>query len=122
MRVDGNGGQNPNYYPNSFDDITIDPSYKEPALPINSHFADWYDRNCEGENDHFSQPGKLFEIMTLEERQNTIDNIVDSMSGIHGSQQEEIIRRQLFLWYRVDPRLGIEIAKGLDIEFEDLPA
>lgn len=121
MRVDGNGGQGPNYFPNSFDDIDIDLSYKEPPLPIDSHFADWYDRNCEGENDHFSQPGKLFQIMTPEERQNTIDNIVDSMSGIHGPLKEEIIRRQLFLWYRVDPRLGMEVARGLKVEFEDLP-
>ncbi len=122
MRVDGNGGQNPNYFPNSFDEIVIDQSYKEPPLPINSHFADWYDRNCEGENDHFSQPGKLFEIMTMEARQNTIANIVAAMSDIHGPKRDEIIRRQLFLWYRVDPRLGTGIAKGLGIEFEDLPA
>ena len=60
--------------------------------------------------------------MTLEARQNTINNIVDAMSGIHGPLKDEIIRRQLFLWYRVDPRLGIEIAKGLKVEFEDLPA
>ena len=122
MRVDGNGGKNPNYFPNSFDDIDIDQSYKEPPLPINSNFADWYDRNCEGENDHFSQPGRLFQIMTPEERQNTINNIVDSMSGIHGPLKEEIVTRQLFLWYRVDPLLGMGIAKGLKVEFEDLPA
>jgi catalase len=122
MRVDGNGGKNPNYFPNSFDDIDIDQSYKEPPLSINSNFADWYDRNCEGENDHFSQPGRLFQIMTPEERQNTIDNIVDAMSGIHGPLKEEIVTRQLFLWYRVDPLLGMGIAKGLKVEFEDLPA
>lgn len=28
MRVDGNGGQNPNYYPSSFGEIVIDQSYK----------------------------------------------------------------------------------------------
>lgn len=59
--------------------------------------------------------------MTLEEQQNTLNNIVDSMSGIHGALKDDIIRRQLFLWYRVDPRLGTEVAKGLKIEFEDLP-
>jgi hypothetical protein len=35
-------------YPNSFDEMEIRPKYKEPPLPLNSHFADWYDRNCEG--------------------------------------------------------------------------
>jgi catalase len=40
----------PNYFPNSFDEMQIDQAYKEPE--VNSRFADWYDRNCEGENDH----------------------------------------------------------------------
>jgi len=30
MTVDGNGGESPNYYPNSLDDIVADKSYKEP--------------------------------------------------------------------------------------------
>ncbi|WP_291102244.1 MULTISPECIES: catalase [unclassified Flavobacterium] len=118
MRVDGNGGQNPNYFPNSFDEIEVDQSYKEPPLPINIHFADWYDRNCEGENDHYSQPGKLFQIMTPEERNNTIHNIVKSMSDIHGPKKDEIVNRQLSHWYRVDGRLGAGIAGGLGVEVE----
>jgi catalase len=32
MRTDGNGGENPNYFPNSFDDIQIDQAYKEPPF------------------------------------------------------------------------------------------
>ena len=31
MRVDDNGGSAPNYFPNSFDDIYVDETYKEPA-------------------------------------------------------------------------------------------
>jgi len=46
MRVDGNGGSDPNYFPNSFDAIKIDQAYKEPLMEIFSDFADWYDRNC----------------------------------------------------------------------------
>lgn len=121
MRVDGNAGKKPNYFPNSFDDIKVDQGYKEPPMPINSHFADWYDRNCEGENDHFSQPGKLFQIMTQDEKNHTIHNIVYAMSGISGPKKEEIIQRQLFLWYRVDARLGTKIAEGLGVELDVLP-
>jgi catalase len=121
MRVDGNAGNKPNYFPNSFDDIKVDQGYKEPPMPINSHFADWYDRNCEGENDHYSQPGKLFQIMTQDEKTHTIHNIVYAMSGISGSKKEEITQRQLFLWYRVDARLGTKIAEGLGVELEVLP-
>ena len=118
MRVDGNGGSNPNYFPNSFDTIEIDQSYKEMPLPIDSGFADWYDRNCEGENDHYSQPGKLFQIMNTEQKQNTIQNIIYAMSGISGPKKDEIINRQLQHWMHVNTDLGLEIAKGLGVEIE----
>jgi catalase len=32
MRIDGNGGEGPNYFPNSFDGIQADPAYRQ--LPI----------------------------------------------------------------------------------------
>ena len=50
MRVDGNGGKNPNYFPNSFDDIKADENYKQTPVTLDSLVADWYDRNAEGEN------------------------------------------------------------------------
>ena len=116
MRVDGNGGSSPNYYPNSFDKFEIDDDYKEPPLELQSKIADWYDRNSEGENDHFTQPGKLFRLMTPEQQQNTISNIVGAMSGITGPRKHNIINLQLSHWYRVDGRLGTGIADGLGVE------
>lgn len=116
MRMDGNGGEEPNYFPNSFDDMEIDAGYQEPPIPIDSHYADWYDRNCEGENDHYSQPGNLFKIMTVEQQLNTINNIVSHMSGIEGPKKAEIVNRQLSHWYRVDGRLGAAIADGLSVD------
>lgn len=85
-------------------------------MEVNSHFADFYDRNCEGENNHFSQPGNLFKIMSPEQQRNTIHNIVTHMSGIEGHKKNEIVNRQLSLWYRVDDRLGAAIADGLGVE------
>ena len=60
MRADGNGGSRPNYWPNSFDDMAIDQSYKEPGLALDATVADWYDRNAPGDDDHYTQPGNLF--------------------------------------------------------------
>lgn len=54
--------------------------------------------------------------MTAQEQQNTIANIVGSMSGISGSKREEIINSQLCHWFRVSPTLGMAIAKGLSID------
>jgi catalase len=116
MRVDGNGGSSPNYYPNSFDKFEIDDDYKEPPLKLQSKIADWYDRNSEGENDHFTQPGNLFRLMTPEQQQQTISNIVGAMSGITGPRKHNIINLQLSHWYRVDGRLGTGIADGLGVE------
>jgi len=118
MRVDGNGGSNPNYYPNSFDNIIEDESYKEPAWELESLTANWYDRNAEGENDHYTQPGNLFRLMDAEAKQNTINNIVGAMSGIAGPKREEIINRQLCHWFRADIALGMGIAQGLQVNLD----
>jgi catalase len=123
MRLDGNGGSSPNYFPNSFDDIQVDQSYKESAQILDSNIADWYDRNRENDNDHYSQPRTLFEkVMTKEERQNTINNILGSMKGISGPKKDQIINRQLCHFFRTSISLGMAIASGLGINTEQLEA
>jgi catalase len=118
MRVDGNGGANPNYFPNSFDNIEADNHYKQPAWPLDSLLADHYDRNAEGENDHYTQPGNLYRLMDFEAKQHTVKNIVSAMGGITGPKKDEIINRQLCHWFRADMSLGLAIAKGLELNLE----
>lgn len=118
MRVDGNGGSAPNYFPNSFDNIVVDESYKEPAWELESNVAGWYNRNAEGENDHYTQPGNLFRLLVPEQQQNLISNIVGAMSGIEGPKKDEIINRQLCHWFRADPRLGMGVAQGLGVHVD----
>jgi len=120
MRVDGNGGAQPNYSPNSFDSIVEDQSYKQPGLELESTMADWYDRNAQGEDDHYSQPGNLFRILSPEQKVNTIHNIVGAMSGISGPKKDLIINRQLCHWFRADIQLGMGIASGLGLNMENL--
>jgi len=118
MAVNGNGGSSPNYFPNSFDDIVADESYKQPAWPLESLMADNYNRNAEGENDHYTQPGNLYRLMDPEARKNTIANIVSAMGGINGVKKDEIVNRQLCHWFRADMGLGLAIAKGLDLNLD----
>jgi len=118
MRVDGNGGSKPNYFPNSFDDIEVDERYKEPSLELDSTVAGWFDRNEKGEDDHYSQPGNLFRLMEPHLQQNTISNIVGAMSGIDGSKKEEIVNRQLCHWFRADVNLGMGVAQGLGVQID----
>ncbi|HEX2532777.1 MAG TPA: catalase-related domain-containing protein, partial [Chitinophagaceae bacterium] len=120
MRVDGNGGGSPNYFPNSFDSIVPDPAYQEPAQTLESNVAGWFSRNAEGENDHYSQPGLFYrEVLDAEAKKNLIQNIVGAMSGITGPKRAEIINRQLCHFFRADIGLGMAIAKGLDVPLDD---
>lgn len=118
MRVDGNGGSNPNYFPNSFDHIEVDERYKAPSLALDSTVAGWFDRNEKGEDDHYSQPGNLFRLMEPHLQQNTINNIVGAMSGIDGPKKDEIINRQLCHWFRADMNLGMGVAQGLGVQID----
>lgn len=121
MRVDGNGGSHPNYFPNSFGNIVPDPAYKEPGMELDAPYADWYDRNAPGEDDHYTQPGNLFRLLTPEEKKKTINNIVAAMSGIEGPKKAEIVNRQLCHWFRADISLGMGVAQGLGVSV-DMPA
>jgi catalase len=120
MRVDGNGDSNPNYFPNSFDNIRPDEKYKGLPMELESNLADWYDRNGEGENDHYSQPGILWrEVLSPEDKKNLVSNIVGAMSGISGPKRGDIINRQLCHFFRADIGLGMAIARGLGVNVED---
>ncbi|NQV03140.1 MAG: catalase [Bacteroidia bacterium] len=117
MSTGENGGDNPNYFPNSFDAVEADKTYKEPAMKLNSDLADTYNRN-ENDDDFFTQPGMLFrKVMTDHERANTINNIVGAMSGIAGKKRDAIIQRQLSHFYKADSDLAFKVAEGLHVEF-----
>jgi len=121
MRVDGNGEDSPNYSPNSFDDIYADQSYKELPMTLESNTADWYDRNGEGENDHFTQAGLLFtKALNDFDRNNLVSNIVGSMSGIAGKKKDLIVNRQLCHFFRADAKLGMAVAKGLGVDADKI--
>lgn len=119
MQTSDNGRADPNYRPNSFDDIVVDESYKEPAMQLDSNVADWFDRNL-NDSDHYTQPGDLYRhVMNELDRANLISNIVGSMNGIVGEKKNEITNRQLCHFFRVDIQLGMAIAKGLGVTIDE---
>lgn len=121
MRLDGNGGKSPNYSPNSFDNIHASELYKQAPLPLESAVADWYDRDAEGENDHYTQPGIFWrEVLSSEDKKNLVNNITGAMKGIDGPKKQEIINRQLCHFFRADIGLGMAIAEGLGLDRESL--
>ena len=119
MQVGDNGGASPNYRPNSFDDIVVDESYKELPTQLESSVADWFDRN-ENDDDHFTQPGLLYsKVMSEEEKENLVSNIVSSMRGISGEKKNEIINRQLSHFFRANRQLGMSVANGLGVTLDE---
>lgn len=120
MALNGNGGSEPNYFPNSFDHIEADQSYTEPPMELDSNIADWYSRNAEGENDHYTQPGIFYrETLSAQDKKNLINNIVGAMSGIAGPKRADIINRQLCHFFRADIGLGMSIAQALGVTVDE---
>jgi len=82
--------------------------------------ADFYDRNAEGENDHYTQPGIFYrDVLSEYDKKNLVSNVVGAMKGIDGPKKSEIINRQLCHFFRADIGLGMAIAQGLGVNPEE---
>lgn len=118
MALGNNGGDAPNYYPNSFDDLQPDPAYQNYEEELGSSLISNFDRNKD-DNDHFSQPGTFYaQTLNAQGKQNLVQNIVEHMNGIQGPKRELIINRQLCHFFRANIELGMKIAAGLQITLD----
>ena len=77
-RVDDNYGSRPHYEPNSFGQWQEQPEFKEPALKITGD-ADFWDFR-EDDDDYFSQPLALFNLMSDSEKQSLFDNTARALA------------------------------------------
>jgi catalase len=111
-------GDQPNYHPNSFDDIKPDAAYKNYEYELDSAHVASYNRN-ENDDDHYTQPGLLYtKAMNTEDREHLIHNIIASMKGIDGPKKDEIINRQLCHFFRANIELGMKVASQLNINID----
>ena len=109
---------NPNYYPNSFDEIKPDADYKNFEYDLDATKVAHFNRN-ENDDDHYTQPGLLYtKAMTQENREALIQNIIGSMNQIGGPKKDEIINRQLCHFFRANIELGMKIAMGLQVNID----
>lgn len=51
--------------------------------------------------------------MTAQERKAAISNIIGSMKGISGPEKDEIIKRQLIHFEKMDPDFAKKVAEGV---------
>ncbi|RMS84044.1 catalase [Pseudomonas savastanoi] len=110
MAFGTNGGAAPNYEPNSYSDAPKeDPRDAEPALAL-SGAAGRHDHRVDG--DYYSQAGKLFNLMSADQKALLISNIAGAMGGV----SSDIVQRQLQHFYKADPAYGEGIANALGIK------
>ncbi|CUT18203.1 MULTISPECIES: catalase [Candidatus Ichthyocystis] len=96
------------YEPNSFNGPVADPEFREPPLKISGD-ADSFD-GADG-CDNYEQPGKLFSIMSPDEKKRLATNIAESMKGVPA----EIICRQLAHFDRAHSDYGSMVRASLEL-------
>jgi catalase len=116
MRVDANGGAQPNYQPNTRGGPADNPALREPALDFGGPIAR-YDHRVD--EDYYSQPGALYRLMSPDAQKRLAANIVRSLGQV---TRKEVKLRQLGHFSRADPRLAVDVAKGLGIDVGELKA
>ena len=98
-----------NYEPNSFGGPKENPIYKEPSLEIFGD-ANRYDRTLN--NDYFTQPRDLFNLMNDSQKNQLFSNIAASMSGV----PREIVDRQIALYEKISQEYANGVKRALDVQ------
>ena len=114
MRVDGNHGGTIGYEPNSYGKWREQPEFAEPPLSLEGAADHW---NHRVDEDYYSQPGKLFRLMTAEKQAILFANTARAI----GSAPREIQIRHIGNCLKADPAYGKGVAEALGILLNDLP-
>lgn len=113
MRVDGNHGGLLHYNPNSYGEWDEQPQYKEPPMAIESPADHWDHREDE---DYYSQPRKLFQLMSKEQQKVLFENTARHM----GDAPREIKIKHIQSCLKVDPEYGKGMAEALHIPLSEV--
>lgn len=112
MRMDGNAGSTLAYTPNSYGEWEAQPEFREPPLEL-SGAADYWDFH-EDDSDYYTQPGKLFQLMTKDQQQVLFENTARNM----GDAPEFIKIRHIQNCLKADPAYGQGVAAALGISMD----
>ncbi|MHC6225142.1 catalase [Pseudomonas sp. X10] len=107
MRVDGNYGSTLAYTPNSTGQWHEQPDFSEPPLPLQGAAGHW---SMEAEDDHFSQPGALFRLMTPLQQQALFDNTARAIQGA----SREVIERHIRHCSLADAAYGAGVRAAIE--------
>ncbi|MFC1995028.1 catalase [Chloroflexota bacterium] len=109
-----NGGDSPNYYPNSFGGPEPQPDVAEPPFDV---FGQAARHSYTHTNDDFFQAGELYRrVMTDDEREHLIGNITSHLYNA----QKRIQLRQTAIFYKADVEYGRRVAEGLGLDVKEV--
>ncbi|PWR24144.1 catalase [Zavarzinia aquatilis] len=111
MRTDGNLGATPHYYPNSRGEWDVAPGAGVPPLPLDGVAGHWDHRL---DDDHYEQPGALFELMTVSERKSLFWNTARSIADADLATK----RRHIANCAKAHPAYGAGVAAALGLSVE----
>ncbi|NLJ58248.1 MAG: catalase [Tissierellia bacterium] len=109
MRVNDNQKGTIAYEPNSYGEWQEQPEYKEPVLAINGGASNWDFR--EDDDDYYTQPGKLFNLMSPKQQELLFENTARAM----GDASEKVKLRHIYNCSQADPEYGKGVAKALGL-------
>ncbi|PLR74639.1 catalase KatA [Bacillus sp. UMB0728] len=109
MRFDSNGGGSVYYEPNSFGGPKETPENKPAPFAVTGAA----DSVSYDHNDHYTQAGDLYRLMSEEERSRLVENIVGAMKPV---ESDEIKLHQIEHFFKADPEYGTKVAEGLGLQ------
>ena len=107
MRVDGNSGNGVTYEPNSAGLFQEQPQFKEPPLTLTGAADHWNHRE---DDDYYSQPRALFELLSKHEHKRMFERIASELVAASIETQQ----RQVALFNKVHPKYGKGVEKALE--------
>jgi catalase len=115
MRVDGNYGSTLGYEPNSYGEWQEQPNFAEPPLKLEGAADHWNFR--EDDNDYYTQPGKLFNLMSSEQQKVLFENTARAIADA----PEEVKIRHIGNCLKADPAYGKGVADAIGIPLSKVP-
>ena len=113
MRTDGNYGGAIGYEPNSYGEWAEQPETKEPPLKIE---GDAYNYDMRAyDDDYYSQPRALFELMSADQREALYGNTARAM----GDAELFIKQRHVRNCYKAHAEYGAGVAAALGIDLQE---
>ncbi len=114
MRVDANAGSTIGYEPNSYGKWQEQPEFKDPPLPLAGAAWQWNFRD--DDDDYYTQPGKLFRLMSPAQQKVLFENTARNM----GDAPKEIKVRHIGNCLKADPAYGKGVADALGISLDEV--